>query len=255
MKATIVQTSLKWEDVSANLEHISSLISRAGDDTDLVVLPEMFTTAFSMDPSRLAETMDGPTVRWMKEKTSAGGFALCGSVIIREDDRFFNRMLFVTPDGNVTIYDKRHLHSMSGENTIYSRGNERVIKSYMEFSFNLQVCYDLRFPVWIRNRGDSDVIIFSANWPAVRSNVWKSLLVARAIENQCYVIGVNRVGTNPDGTSYSGDSVIVNPMGGTLVSLEPFVEGVVSAVLSREALDKYRSDMPVWRDADPFMLL
>jgi omega-amidase len=255
MKATIVQASLKWEDIGANLEHISSLISRAGDDTDLVVLPEMFTTAFSMDPSRLAETMDGRTVRWMKEKASAGGFALCGSVIIREDDRFFNRMLFVTPDGNVTLYDKRHLHSMSGEHTIYSRGNERVIKSYMEFSFNLQVCYDLRFPVWIRNRGDSDVIIFSANWPAVRSNVWKSLLVARAIENQCYVIGVNRVGTNPDGTSYSGDSVIVNPMGETLVSLEPFAEGVISAVLSREALDKYRSDMPVWRDADPFTLL
>jgi omega-amidase len=255
MKATIVQASLKWEDISANLEHISSLISRAGDDTDLVVLPEMFTTAFSMDPSRLAETMDGRTVRWMKEKASAGGFALCGSVIIREDDRFFNRMLFVTPDGIVTIYDKRHLHSMSGENTIYSRGNERVIKSYMEFSFNLQVCYDLRFPVWIRNRGDSDVIIFSANWPAVRSNVWKSLLVARAIENQCYVIGANMVGTNPDGTSYSGDSVIINPMGETLVSLEPFAEGVVSAVLSREVLDKYRSDMPVWRDADPFTLL
>jgi predicted amidohydrolase len=255
MKATIVQASLKWEDISANLEHISSLISRTGDDTDLVVLPEMFTTAFSMDPSRLAETMDGRTVRWMKEKASAGGFALCGSVIIREDDRFFNRMLFVTPDGNVTLYDKRHLHSMSGEHTIYSRGNERVIKSYMEFNFNLQVCYDLRFPVWIRNRGDSDVIIFSANWPAVRSNVWKSLLVARAIENQCYVIGVNRVGTNPDGTSYSGDSVVVNPMGETLVSLEPFTEGVISAVLSREALDKYRSDMPVWRDADRFMLL
>jgi predicted amidohydrolase len=144
---------------------------------------------------------------------------------------------------------------MSGEHTIYSRGNKRVIKSYMEFNFNLQICYDLRFPVWTRNRGDSDVIIFSANWPVVRSNVWKSLLVARAIENQCYVIGVNRVGTNPDGTSYSGDSVIVSPRGETLISLEPFTEGVVSAVLSREAIDMYRADMPVWRDADPFTLL
>ncbi|MGB8358814.1 MAG: amidohydrolase [Bacteroidales bacterium] len=255
MKATLIQARLKWEDISANLEHISSLISLADSDTGLVVLPEMFTTAFSMDPSRLAETMEGNTVRWMKEKASSGGFAVCGSVIIREDNRFFNRMLFVTPDGDVTVYDKRHLHSMSGENTVYSRGNKRVIKSYLEFNFNLQICYDLRFPVWIRNIGDSDVIIFSSNWPAVRSNVWKSLLVARAIENQCYVIGVNRVGTNPDGTSYSGDSVIVNPMGETLVSLEPFTEGVVSAVLSRETIDRYRADMPVWRDADPFTLL
>jgi len=255
MKATIIQAHLKWEDVSANLAHISSLISLADRDTGLVVLPEMFTTAFSMDPSRLAETMEGQTIRWMKDKASSGGFAICGSVIIMEDDKFFNRMLFVTPEGDVTVYDKRHLHSMSGEHTIYSRGNKRVTKSYMEFNFNLQICYDLRFPVWTRNRGDSDVIIFSANWPVVRSNVWKSLLVARAIENQCYVIGVNRVGTNPDGTAYSGDSVIVSPRGETLISLEPFIEGVVSAVLSREAIDKYRADMPVWRDADPFTIL
>lgn len=255
MKATIVQTDLKWEDKDANLAHISSLLSLAGSDTGLVVLPEMFTTAFSMDPSRLAETMEGPAVLWMKEKAFAGGFALCGSLIIREGDQFYNRLLFVTPPGEITHYDKRHLHSMSGEHTVYSRGNERVILSYREFNFNLQVCYDLRFPVWSRNRGDSDVIIYSANWPVVRSQVWKTLLAARAIENQCYVIGVNRVGTNPDGTSYSGDSVIISPKGETLASLEPFAEGVATAELSREALDRYRADMPIWRDADPFTLL
>jgi predicted amidohydrolase len=215
----------------------------------------MFTTAFSMDPSRLAETMEGPTVRWMKEKALSGNFALCGSLIIRQDDKFFNRLLFITPQGDVTVYDKRHLHSMSGEHTVYSRGNERIICSYREFNFNLQVCYDLRFPVWSRNRGDSDVIIYSANWPVVRSHVWKTLLVARAIENQCYVIGVNRVGTNPDGTSYSGDSVIISPKGETLASIEPFAEGVVTAELSREYLDRYRAEMPIWRDADPFTLL
>ena len=255
MKATIVQTDLRWEDKEANLAHISSLLSLAGKDTGLVVLPEMFTTAFSMDPSRLAETMEGPTVLWMKEKSSSGGFALCGSLIIMEGDKFYNRLLLITPQGEVTYYDKRHLHSMSGEHTVYSRGQERVIRSYREFNFNLQVCYDLRFPVWSRNRGDSDVIIYSANWPVVRSQVWKALLVARAIENQCYVIGVNRVGTNPDGTSYSGDSVIISPKGETIASLEPFAEGVVSAELSREALDRYRADMPIWRDADPFTLL
>lgn len=255
MKATIIQTDLRWEDINVNLSHISSLLSLAGSDTELVVLPEMFTTAFSMDPSRLAETMEGPTVLWMKEKALSGGFALCGSIIIREDDSFFNRMLFITPQGEVTVYDKRHLHSMSGEHTVYSRGNERIIRSYREFSFNLQVCYDLRFPVWSRNRGDSDVIIYSANWPVVRCHVWKTLLVARAIENQCYVIGVNRVGTNPDGTTYSGDSVIISPKGETLAFLEPYAEGVVSAELSREVLDRYRADMPIWRDADQFTLL
>ncbi|HWR74674.1 MAG TPA: amidohydrolase [Bacteroidales bacterium] len=255
MKATIVQTDLKWEDKESNLAHISSLLSLAESDAGLVVLPEMFTTAFSMDPSRLAETMEGPAVLWMKEKALSGGFALCGSLIIREGDKFYNRLLFVTPKGEVTHYDKRHLHSMSGEHTVYSRGKERVILSYREFNFNMQVCYDLRFPVWSRNRGDSDVIIYSANWPVVRSQAWKTLLVARAIENQCYVIGVNRVGTNPDGTSYSGDSVIISPKGETIASLEPFAEGVVTAELSREALDRYRADMPVWRDADPFTLL
>ena len=255
MKATIVQTDLKWEDKDANLAHISSLLSLGESDTGLVVLPEMFTTAFSMDPSRLAETMEGPAVLWMKEKALSGGFALCGSLIIREGEKFYNRMIFITPQGEVTHYDKRHLHSMSGEHNVYSRGKDRVILSYREFNFNLQVCYDLRFPVWSRNRGDSDVIIYSANWPVVRSQVWKTLLVARAIENQCYVIGVNRVGTNPDGTSYSGDSVIISPKGETIASLEPFTEGVVTAELSREALDRYRADMPVWRDADPFTLL
>ena len=255
MKATIVQCGLKWEERDANLAHLSSLLDSAATGSGIVVLPEMFTTGFTMNPAPLAEGMDGPTVRWMKEKATAGGYALCGSLIIGEEGKFYNRMLFVTDEGEVTFYDKRHLHSMSGEHTVYSRGNKRVVVTYREFSFNLQVCYDLRFPVWSRNRGDTDVIIYSANWPSVRSNVWKSLLVARAIENQCYVIGVNRVGENPDGTTYTGDSAIIGPRGETLASLEPGTEGVVSAMLSMESLEKYRTDMPIWRDADPFELL
>ena len=255
MKATIVQCRLKWEDRVASLAHISSLLDAAAPGSGIVVLPEMFTTGFTMNPAPLAETMDGPTVRWMKERAAAGGYALCGSVIIGEEGLFYNRMIFVTPSGDVTCYDKRHLHTMSGEHTVYSRGNKRVVAPYREFSFNLQVCYDLRFPVWSRNRGDTDVIIYSANWPSVRSSVWKALLVARAIENQCYVIGVNRVGASPDGTSYTGDSAIIGPKGEMLASLDPGAEGVVSAVLSREALDQYREDMPIWRDADPFELI
>ncbi len=255
MKATIVQCGLKWEERDANLAHISSLLDSAAPGSGIVVLPEMFTTGFTMNPAPLAEEMDGPTVRWMKARAAAGGYALCGSLIIGEEGEFFNRMLFVTDGGEVTCYDKRHLHSMSGEHTVYSRGNKRVVVTYREFSFNLQVCYDLRFPVWSRNRGDTDVIIYSANWPAVRSNVWKSLLVARAIENQCYVIGVNRVGVNPDGTAYTGDSAIIGPKGDLLASLEPGTEGVVSAALSMESLEKYRTEMPVWRDADRFELI
>ena len=254
MKATIVQCGLKWEERDANLAHISSLLDAASPGSGMVVLPEMFTTGFTMNPAPLAEAMDGPTVRWMKERAAAGGFALCGSVIIGEESRYYNRLIFVNPDGEVTYYDKRHLHTMSGEHTVYSRGNKRVVVPYREFSFNLQVCYDLRFPVWSRNRGDTDVIIYSANWPSVRSSVWKALLVARAIENQCYVIGVNRVGVSPDGTSYTGDSAIIGPKGELLASLESGAEGVVSADLSRESLDKYREDMPIWRDADPFEL-
>ena len=255
MKATIVQCGLKWEDKSANLAHISCLLDAAAPGSGVVVLPEMFTTGFTMNPEPLAEGMDGPTVMWMKERSSAGGYAICGSVIIGDEGRFYNRLIFVTPSGEVTFYDKRHLHSMSGEHTVYSRGNKRVVVTYREFSFNLQVCYDLRFPVWSRNRGDTDVLVYSSNWPSVRSNVWKALLVARAIENQCYVIGVNRVGENPDGTTYVGDSAIIGPKGEMLASLEPGAEGVVSSLLSMESLEKYRTDMPIWRDADAFSIL
>jgi predicted amidohydrolase len=254
MKATIIQSNLEWEDKGANLTHLTALINNASPDTELIVLPEMFTTAFSMNPAALAEHMDGPSVSWMKMMAENGSFAICGSLIIEDGNKFFNRMLFVTPEGEITYYDKRHLHTMSGEHTVYSPGKKQVTCCYRNFNFNLQVCYDLRFPVWSRNRGGSDVIIYSANWPVVRSYVWKSLLVARAIENQCYVIGVNRVGTTPDGTSYSGDSLIIGPKGEILASSETGGETVLSAVLSREALDRYRAEMPIWRDADDFTL-
>jgi predicted amidohydrolase len=255
MKATIVQCGLMWEDRDASLAHISSLLDAVSPGSGIVVLPEMFTTGFTMKPAPLAESMDGPTVKWMKERAADGGYALCGSVIIGEQDRFYNRLVFVTPEGDLSYYDKRHLHTMSGEHLVYSRGNKRIVIPYREFNFNLQVCYDLRFPVWSRNLGDTDVIIYSANWPAVRSSVWKALLVARAIENQCYVIGVNRVGVNPDGTSYTGDSAIIGPKGEILASPDPGTEGVVSALLSRETLDKYREDMPILPDADRFQLI
>src|SRR5512133_3325698 len=255
MKAAVIQADLRWEKKDANLEHLSSLLDKVPAGTDLVALPEMFTTAFSMNPESLAETMDGPSVNWMKTRSSAGMYALCGSLIIEENGKFYNRLIFVTPKGKIVKYDKRHLHSISGEHNVYTAGNERITCNYEKLNFSLQVCYDLRFPVWSRNRGESDVIIYSANWPAVRSYAWKSLLVARAIENQCYVLGINRVGTNPDGTFYSGDSVIIGPKGEILASLDPGNEGIITADLSKESLEKYRVDMPVWRDADAFSIL
>jgi len=255
MKATVIQTDLRWEDKEANLAHLSSMLEKVPGETDLVVLPEMFTTGFSMNPASLAEPMDGPSVNWMKARSSAGNYALCGTLIIESDGKYYNRLIFVTPAGEIVKYDKRHLHSISGEHTVYTAGNEQVICSYKEYNFNMQICYDLRFPVWSRNRGTSDVIIYSANWPAVRSYAWKSLLVARAIENQCYVLGVNRIGTGPDATSYSGDSVIIGPKGDILAYLDPDTEGVITAELSKESLEKYRADMPVWRDADKFSIL
>jgi omega-amidase len=254
MKTTIIQSDLVWEDKEANLEHFSSLIDNISGETDLIVLPEMFTTAFSMNPARFAETMDGPSVKWMLKKSEEGNFALCGTLIIEDEGGYYNRMLFVTPSGRITKYDKHHLHVISSEPEFYTPGNERVICDYMKFGFNLQICYDLRFPVWSRNTGNSDVIIYPALWPKARSHAWKSLLVARAIENQCYVVGVNRIGANPDGTTYSGDSAIIGPRGETLASLASDTEGIATAVISRQELDKYRKEMPVWRDSDPFTI-
>ncbi len=254
MKITIIQSDLAWEDKKKNISLLTSLIEKNAVGSDLVVLPEMYTTAFSMNPHLLAESMDGPTVGWMKKQSSEGGFAICGTVIIKEEENFFNRMVFISPEGEITVYDKRHLHSMSGEHKVYTHGNKQVNCCYKGFMFNLQICYDLRFPVWSRNRGNVDVIIYSANWPAARSNVWKTLLVARSIENQCYVIGANRTGTNPEGTSYTGDSMIVSPKGEILAALPSDAEGALSACISKEALEKYRNEMPVWRDADRFTL-
>ncbi len=253
MKAALIQYSPVWEEKEASLARLSSLLDEAAD-SDLVVLPEMFSTGFTMNPEPLAETMKGSTVAWMKRRAEEGGYALCGTVIIKDEAGYRNRMIMVEPDGKTSHYDKRHLHSISGEDNVYVHGNRRVIVPYMKFNFNLQVCYDLRFPVWSRNRGDTDVIIYSANWPAVRSDIWKALLVARAIENQAYVIGVNRTGSRPDGTTYSGDSMIVGPRGEIMAEAGREIESVVSASLSVEELTKYRNEMPVWRDADRFEL-
>lgn len=254
MTIKVIQASLIWENRQLNLDKFDRLLEAGTNDADLVVLPEMFTTGFTMNPAAFAETMDGPSVQWMREHAAGGRYALCGSLIIAGDGCYFNRMVFVKPDGSISHYDKHHLHSISGEDMVYTPGNEQVTVRYMDFGINLQVCYDLRFPVWSRNRGGTDIIIYSANWPGVRSFAWNSLLVARAIENQCYVIGCNRTGANPDGTSYSGDSLVIGPKGETLAAALPDAEMIISAEISKEYLDRYRKEMPVWKDADDFTL-
>jgi omega-amidase len=254
MKVTVIQYDPVWENAGANLERLSAAIRASEPGTSLFVLPEMFNTGFTLNAEEVAESMDGKTLSWMKKCSAECGAAICGSVAISGEGRFYNRLLFVTPDGSLTFYDKRHLHSPGGENTAYSNGSSRVICRYEDLNFNLQVCYDLRFPVWARNRGDADVIIYSASWPEARNYAWKSLLIARAIENQCYVIGANRVGSAPDGTKYCGESLIIDPLGKIIASLPHYAEGNLSGEINKSTVERIRKSLPVWKDADEFTI-
>ena len=193
INVTLIQSDIIWEDKVSNLKNYQNKISQI-ESTDLIVLPEMFTTGFSMNPKDISETMSGETIQWMKSNASKMNSAICGSIIIEEDDKYFNRFIWVNPDGSICQYDKKHLFSFAGEDKNYTAGNEKIIIEYKGWKICPLVCYDLRFPVWSRNSEDYDLLIYVANWPTKRKLAWKSLLVARAIENQCYVIGVNRVG-------------------------------------------------------------
>lgn len=256
MKICLVQSDIIWEDPIANHHRYESLLKENSGKTDIVVLPEMFTTGFSMNARVLAEEMDGPTVNWMRKISADGNFGLIGSLIIREADEYFNRLIFMKPDGTYSSYDKGHLFRMEKEDLSYTKGTERIIDKFRDANFSLQICYDLRFPVWSRNKNNSyDILVYIASWPANRSHVWNSLLIARAIENQCFVIGVNRVGTDGTGINYSGDSVIINPEGKKILSAEQYKESIMNAEISLKELFDYREKFPVWLDADSFSLL
>ncbi|MBK9147063.1 MAG: amidohydrolase [Flavobacteriales bacterium] len=254
LRATIVQRMLHWEDAAANRSMLAEAIAPLQGSTDLIVLPEMFTTGFSMRSAELAEAMDGPTVDWMSSQAASLDAALYGSAIIKQDGKCFNRGLFVTPDGEVTAYDKRHLFRFAGETEHYAAGSERVVVSWRGWRILLQICFDLRFPVFSRNKGDYDAVLYVANWPEARRFPWSQLLIARAIENQCYVAGVNRVGMDGKGIHYSGDSVIIDPRGEAIAGVERSHEGMASAVLGWEALEDFRAKFPVAREADDFEL-
>lgn len=252
---TLVQPDIVWEDKPANLLQYERIIAGINGPKHIVALPEMFSTGFSMAPERLAEPMDGQTVKWMADMAVKNRCILTGSLIIEEDGRYYNRMLWVQPDGNVYVYDKRHLFAYAKEDKHYCRGEKRLIAQVNGWRINLQVCYDLRFPVWARNQGDEyDVLLYVANWPEQRSLAWKTLLQARAIENMCYVVGVNRVGVDGKDNHYTGDSSVFGPLGEKIWQSSNEA-ACYTVTLEKQVLHKVRENLPFLNDADKFLLM
>ncbi len=255
---TLIQTPLVWENKIANLQMLEQQIIAIDQPTHLVVLPEMFSTGFSMQPALLAENMEGPTLIWMKKMASTKKMILTGSAIIEDCGVYYNRLLWVLPNGIVYHYDKHHRFAFAGEDNHYSAGNKRLIVSVNGWKINVQICYDLRFPVWARQQNNGapeyDLLLYVANWPERRSHAWKTLLQARAIENQCYVIAVNRVGEDGNGINHSGDSMVIDPLGNILFTKT--AEAIVhTQSIDKNSLTEIRNKFPFWKDADPFHLL
>ena len=253
INVTLIQSDIIWEDRISNLKKYQEKINQI-ESTDLIILPEMFTTGFSMSPKGISENMNGETIKWMKQNAHKMNSAICGSIIIEEDSKYFNRFIWVNPDGSIHHYDKRHLFSFAGENENYTAGSEKIIIEYKGWKICPLVCYDLRFPVWSRNVEDYEVLIYVANWPSKRKSAWRSLLVARAIENQCYVIGVNRVGEDGKSVLYNGDTSLINALGETLY-INSQCEDIFTTSLSRVDLKKIRNTFPFLKDKDNFNFL
>lgn len=260
IKVTLVQSPLHWEDAPANRSMFEAKIRAIEEPTEVVILPEMFSTGFSMNASQLAEPHQGETFQWMQALARERGVVICGSIITADQGKYFNRLYWVQPDGQFFHYDKKHLFSFAGENQHYTAGTEKVIVEYKGWKFLLLICYDLRFPVWIKNnysaeKGfDYDCIINVANWPAARSHPWRVLLMARAIENQAYMIGVNRLGEDANGIQYSGDSALISPMGDNFSDLMPGEEKTETIAMPKCQLNDFRNKFRVAEDWDQFTL-
>ena len=254
ISVTLVQTALHWHDAAANRQMLAQKMAQMQEPTDLIVLPEMFTTGFSMDAPLLAEKPDGPTLDWLQGQAATHKAVITGSLIIQENGQYFNRLIWMRPDGSFETYDKRHLFRMAGEHDVYTAGNSRLVVILNGWRICPLICYDLRFPVWSRNIGpDYDLLLYVANWPAKRSLAWKTLLPARAIENLTYVVGVNRVGEDGKGIAYSGDSGVYSPTGETTWQ-HSHEEAFQTIKLSYETLTAYRQAFPAHLDADSFTL-
>ena len=253
LRVTLVQTATAWHDPGANRAHFDGLLAELAGTADLVVLPEMFSTGFTMASREQAETMSGPTVAWLQAQAARLDACVCGSVVIRNGKDHFNRFVAALPGGGLVAYDKRHLFRMAGEHEHYSPGDERVLFEYRDWRICPQVCYDLRFPAFSRNAlardGGYDLLLFVANWPARRAAQWRALLAARAIENQSWVVGVNVIGTDGAGVSYQGDSVVHDFMGERVLALDGRAE-IATHTLARAPLAEWREAFPAWKDAD-----
>jgi len=254
LNLTLLQLDLVWEDAHANRKKIDAYLNSLEGEMDLIVLPEMFTTGFSMNPAKLFETMAGPTINWLQEWAAVLDSAITGSFIVKEDNRYLNRLVWMRPDGSFDFYDKRHLFRMGEEHDSYSPGRNFLITTFREWQFKPLICYDLRFPVWSRNQNDYDVLIYIANWPESRRKVWRHLLIARAIENLSYVVGVNRIGKDGRDLSYSGDSIVVDPRGEIVASAEPYQECMMSYQLDHQEIQHLKDHFPAHLDADEFVL-
>lgn len=250
LTVTLIQTELFWEDISANLAMFDKKINAISGETDLIILPEMFTTGFSMNAGKLAESMKGSAVSWIIARAREKAAHILGSVIIEDEGRFYNRLLWAEPDGHLMTYDKKHLFRMTGEHEVYSPGRSQLTVTVKGWRIRPFICYDMRFPVWTRNiNNEYDAAIFIANWPSRRSAQWKILMPARAVENQCYVIGVNRVGEDGNGLAYSGDSSVIDPLGDILFH-QADTACIHTERLKYDRIREYRGDFPAWQDAD-----
>lgn len=253
MKVAVIQTSLFWENAQANRAHFQNLIEAITEPVNLIVLPEMFSTGFTMHPQGVAESMTGQTVSWLKSVAKSKSAAIVGSIAVQENDQYFNRLVFVFPSGEIQTYDKRHLFTLAGEDLTYTAGKQKVIVDYCGFKICLLVCYDLRFPVFSRNVESYDLLLYVANWPEPRINAWDILLPARAVENQCYVIGVNRIGQDGNNHHYVGHSQAIDYLGNYL--LKPIENEQIQIVsLDKESMLTTRKKLAFLNDQDDFVI-
>ena len=254
MKVALFQTKLAWEQPETNRKFIEEYFLNEATDFDLFVLPEMFTSGFTMHPEKISETMQGETISWLKKLAKLKNCAITGSLVIHENDNYYNRMVFVHPSGKIDAYDKRHLFTLAGEEKVYTKGNEKAIVNYNNWNICLQICYDLRFPVFARNVENYDLLLYVANWPKVRIMAWDALLKARAIENMTYTIGVNRIGTDANALEYTGHSKIIDFLGNEILSCES-ESGVFIIEIDKNQQTQTRQKMNFLNDKDAFQLI
>ena len=254
LKIIGIQTALIWENPKQNIAFFEKKIAPLENDVDLIVLPEMFTTGFTMNPEKVAEKMNGFSVSWMQKIAKEKQTAICGSLVISDFNKFYNRFVFVHPSGEIESYNKKHSFTLAGEDKVYTSGIKKIIIEYKGWKICPLICYDLRFPVWGRNTENYDLLIYIANWPVARVNAWDTLLKARAIENMSYVVGVNRTGKDANNYEYTGNSVLIDYLGNALSSLEKNEPGIVTATFVKSNQDKIRKKLGFLTDKDSFKI-